>query len=242
MKVSIVPIDSETLGRTVLALSDISLNDNISEHESEYVAKYRPAYVYTKIPLDRLAIIHLLESAGFSFVECQLRLLVRLNKEFDTSQFRYEYKRISEPSQLEDALCIAKNAFVHDRFFLDPNGTPGFSGRRFEAYLRQSFASDVEEVWHLVDLMDNKTVAFRSHRRTSENEALLLLGGVTKELQSLGLGVISSYFCLNQLKRDGYRRAITHISLVNKPIFDVEVTHLGFRYEQSFAVLRKIYK
>lgn len=241
MKINLVPVDSETLGRPVLALSDISLDDNINEQERLYVAQYSPAYVYAKVRLDQLAIIHLLESAGFSFVECQLQLLVRLNKEYDTSKFRYEYKKITQLSELDETLAIANEVFTHDRYYLDPNGKTGFSGKRYESYLKQSFFSESEEVWRLTDLTNNRTVAFRSYRRTSQDEALLLLGGVAKELLSLGLGVISSYFCLNQLRHAGFKRALTHISLVNKPIFDLEVTHLGFRYQQSFAVLRKLY-
>lgn len=241
MKIDIIPIDSETLGRTVLALSDISLDDNLNDYERMYVAKYSPVYVYAKVPLEQLATIHHLESAGFSFAECQLKLLARLTREYDTTKFQYEYKKITELPELEEALAIASQAFTHDRYYLDPKGMPGISAKRYESYLKQSFYSEEEEIWRLIDIQNKKTVAFRSHRRTSQDEALLLLGGVDKELHSLGLGVVSSYFCLNQLKSAGFKRAFTHISLVNKPIFDLEVTHLGFRYQQSFAVLRKLY-
>ena len=43
------------------------------------------------------------------------------------------------------------------------------------------------------------------------------------------------------MRADGIRRAVTHISAVNYPIFNLEIGGLGFRVAAAFAVLRKVY-
>jgi hypothetical protein len=67
------------------------------------------------------------------------------------------------------------------------------------------------------------------------------LGGVHPEFKRLALGVIASYFWGNQMRRDGFRRAVTHISAINHPVFNLEIGSLGFRVNATFAVLRKVY-
>jgi hypothetical protein len=57
----------------------------------------------------------------------------------------------------------------------------------------------------------------------------------------MGLGVVASHFCFNQMRRDGIRRAVTHISAINYPVFNLEIGSLGFRVNATFAILRKVY-
>jgi hypothetical protein len=241
MKANLIPVDSAVWGRNVLSLSDIGADDDLAAGEAAYVAEHQPAYVSVRLPLEELATIHRFERLGFSFMECQLRIAMRFKADFDVSRHGYEYQRVTTAAELDDVLQIARAAIVHDRFSIDEGVPSGFSGRRYEAYVRQSFENEGEEVWRLFDPVQNLTLGFRTHRRTSADEVLLLLGGIHPEMKALGLGVISSHYCFNQMRRDGVKRAVTHISAINKPIFDLEVTHFGFRYQQTFAVLRKLY-
>jgi hypothetical protein len=73
-----------------------------------------------------------------------------------------------------------------------------------------------------------------------QGEVNLLIGGVHPEFKDIGLGIISSHFCFNQLRLSGYRRAITHISAANTPIMNLELGHLGFRLSQTYIVMRAI--
>jgi hypothetical protein len=242
MKATLIPVDSAIWGRNVLSLSEIDPCDDLSAAEAAYIAEHRPAYVSVRLPLEDLAGIHCFERLGFSFMECQLRIAMRFKTDFDVSRYGYEYQRVTALEELEEVLQIACAAIVHDRFSIDEGIPDGFSGRRYEAYVRQSFKNEAEEVWRLFDPAQNLTIGFRTHRRTSADEVQFLLGGIHPEMKALGLGVISSQYCFNQMRRDGVKRAVTHISAINKPIFDLEVTHFGFRYKQAFAVLRKLYR
>lgn len=241
MKVELIPVDSDVWGRNVLSLSDISERDDIRRSEQLYVAEYQPVYVSVRLPLDSLCIIAKLEEHGFSFVECQIRLVAQFKSDFDITRFTFLYEKVETLQKLDDVISIARSAITHDRFSVDKQVPRGFSGRRYEAYVRQSYLRTDEEVWRLYDPKRDQTVGFRTHRRTSDTEALLLLGGIHPDHVGTGAGVISSYYCFNQMRKDGVKRAITHISVLNKPIFDLEVSRLGFRYQAAFAVLRKVY-
>jgi hypothetical protein len=241
MKASIITVDSELWGRKVLSLSEISADDDLAAGEAAYLREHAPAYVSVRLPMEDLATIHRFEQMGFSLMECQLRLLMRFKADYDVSCQGYQYQKVTTEAGLDDVLRIARSVIVHDRFSIDSGVPQGFSGRRYEAYVRQSFEREDEELWRLLDPAQNATLGFRTHRRKAADEVLLLIGGIAPQIQALGLGVISSHYCFNQMRREGVKRAVTHISLINKPVFDLEVTHFGFRYQQGFAVLRKLY-
>ena len=241
MILNLETVDSAVWGRNVLSLSHLSVEDDVGRLEEEYLHHYNPVYVSARIPLEEISIISNFEKNGFSLIECQLRLLVRLTKECDVTSFNCRLDRISTKAQLNEVLAITRSSVIHDRLSVDDAVPNGVSGRRYEAYVSQSFEREDEEVWGLFDADNEQILAYRTHRLTAPHEALLLLGGVRPELKGSGVGVISAYFYLNQLRLSGIKKAITHISLINKPIFDLEVTRLGFRYQRVFAVLRKVY-
>ena len=241
MKVQHIEIDSAVLGRNVLALNDLTLADDLAVVEARYIRQFRPAYVSCRIPLEDLATVHWLEQHGFQFVECQIRSTIRFVRDYDVSCYPYDYQRVVTREALDDVLDIAGKTVVHDRFTIDPAVKPGISGTRYRRYVEKSFEAHDEEVWRLYDPASKQTLSFRTHRATGPGTALLLLGGVHPEFKNLGLGVVASYFCFNQMRRDGFHRAVTHISAMNTPVFNLEIGNLGFRVNTTFAVLRKVY-
>jgi ribosomal protein S18 acetylase RimI-like enzyme len=241
MKVERIEVDSAVLGRSVLAISDLAPADDLAAEEVRYLEQFHPAYVYCRVALENLATVHRLERHGFEFIECQIRSTIRFTQDYDVSRYPYEYQRVETREALDEVLDIASNTVVHDRFTMDPAMPPGISGTRYRRYVEKSFSAPDEAVWRLYDPASKQTLNFRTHRATAPGEALLLLGGVHPEFKNLGLGVIASYFCFNQMRRDGFRRAVTHISAINYPVFNLEIGSLGFRVNATFAVLRKVY-
>ena len=241
MKVERIEVDSVVLGRSVLALKDLTSTDDLAAEEVRYLQQFRPAYVSCRVPLEDLATVHRLEQQGFQFVECQIRSTIRFARDYDVSRYPYHYQRVTTREALDQVLDIASRTVLHDRFTIDSAVRQGISGERYRRYVEQSFAAPDEAVWRLYDPASKQTLNFRTHRVTRAGEVLLLLGGVHPEFKSLGLGVIASYFCLNQMRRDGFRRGVTHISAINYPVFNLEIGNLGFRVNATFAVLRKVY-
>jgi hypothetical protein len=241
MRVEHIEIDSAVFGRNVLALKDLTPADDLAAEETRYIQQFRPAYVSCRVPLEELATVHRLEQHGFQFIECQIRSTIRFTQDYDVSRYPYEYQRVTTLEVLDEVLDIASRTVVHDRFTMDAAVRRGTSGERYRRYVEKSFGASDEAVWRLYDPASKQTLNFRTHRVTGTGEVLLLLGGVHPEFKGLGLGVIASYFCFNQMRRDGFRRAVTHISAVNYPVFNLEIGNLGFRVNTTFAVLRKVY-
>ena len=242
MKAILVPIDSQVLGGNVLSIDDFSPTEDFAAFERAYLESHRPVYVSCKIPLERIADVHLLEDNGFKLIECQIRSRIDFRTWFDTSAYPYKFERVTTADALNQVLEIAGTTFEHDRFSIDPLLARKISGERYRRYVEQSFAAENEAVYRLYDPKTGKAVAFKTHRRVDKSEGVFLLGGVHPQCKGLGLGVINSYSEFNELKQNGFLRGYTQISAANYHVFNVEIGKLGFRVLTTFAVMRKIYR
>jgi len=241
MQTERLDIDSQVWGRSVLCITSFNTTDHFKSHEAQFIAQHAPAYVYTSVSVTDLARIEYLTKAGFTPVDCQLLLHVSFRRQFDTSTRKLCYRQVVTHPDLEEVLGIASELDFSDRFSRDSFAPPGFASQRYIAYLKQSFTLESDEIWSVCDSASGRILTFRSHRKVGNQEVQLLLGGVRKELQGEGLGAISTHFCFNQMAASGIRRGSTRISISNKPVFDLEVTHFGFRYQSADLVLRKCY-
>ena len=241
MNVEHIEVDSNVLGRSVLAIRDFDANADFPEFERSYVEDYDPVYVSCKIPLEQIANIHLLEGAGFNFIECQVQACIHLRKAFDVSALPYTFEQVARESDLPNVLEIAASTFTCDRFSIDPLIARTVAGRRYAEYVRRSFLTPEEYVYQLIDRSSGRTVAFKTHRRVGNGEVLFLLGGVHQDFKNLGLGAASDYFEFNELIRNGIKRGVTHVSAGNHAVVNLEIGNLGFRVLATSAVMRKIY-
>src|SRR5262245_22644082 len=158
MQITKHDIDSQVLGRPILALSG-PYDADFARIENDYVRTHHPLYVVYKAPIEDVASIQHLEDHGFHFVETQLRLTFRLRKHFDTGKTPYIFERVTTEDQLREVLAIAANTFTDDRFLIDPRlrDAAKVSSARYVAYVRQSFQRQDER---------------RSEEHTSELQSL----------------------------------------------------------------------
>lgn len=242
MQVTKQEIDSEVLGRTILDLSG-PYDASLPELEAQYIREHNPLYVVSKVPIEDIASIQLLEDHGFRFVETQLRLTFRLRGSFDTGKTPYTFERVTTEEQLAEVLAIAGATFTDDRFLVDPKlgDAKHVSSARYQAYVRQSFIRPNERVYRLVNPTTDQTVAFKTHRIVNPEEALMLLGGVHTDYKGSGLAVINEYYEFNKLIADGVKRFTTHVSARNYAVMNLEIGGLGFKIKQTLVVLRKLY-
>jgi hypothetical protein len=241
MQTERLEIDSLVWGRNVLHITAFSTTDDFKLHESTYLEEYAPACVSSAVNVADLERIEYLTRAGFTPVDCQLQLKASFRRQFRPPAPNFTYRQVVTHAQLDEVLSIAAELDFCDRFSRDPLVPPGFSTRRYAEYLRQSFARPSDEIWSVCDADSGRILTFRSHRKIKEQEVQLLLGGVRRELHGEGLGAISTHFCFNQMAAAGIKRGSTRISISNKPVFDLEVTHFGFRYHSAALILRKCY-
>lgn len=231
-------IDSDVLGRDVYSLVGAVSVDEFLAAAAAAASEGDIWYIVTKLPADAMAEVHAAESAGFQYVETQLRMTHRLKNEFDVSRYPYDYVRVTSEEEFAEVAYMARTTIEHDRFSRDPIIGSEVSGDRYERYLRNSFESSTDEIWSVRSRKTSQLLTFRSHRVVTDKEVLLLIGGVHPAFKDVGLGVVSSHFCFNALGAAGFRRAVTHISASNLPILNLEVGSLGFRVTDAFLVLR----
>jgi hypothetical protein len=241
-----IEIDSAVLGRAVLELTAYDPCIDFAAFERDYIERENPVYAMCKIPAESIDHVHELEDRGFRFLEFQIRLRGSLLKTYDVSGYDYSYLPVEGGRDLEEVLEIAGSIFEHDRVSRDPffarwQGV-NVAGERYRRYVMRSFKAPDEAVYKLVDNSTGEIAGFNTHRMTSPDRALLLIGGVRNQYKNSGLGAINDYFSLNELKRKGAKWFYTHVSGANYPILNLEVKGLGFRVIQSFVVLRKCYE
>ena len=243
MELRVNEIDSRVLGRAVLDLLDPTEEDDIAIEEKAYIERHHPAYVLCKLRVEDLTLIHRLENAGFRFIETQLRLTFSLKRPFDVPSASYDFEEVISETALEDVLDIVRNTFTDDRWLIDPafSDSRTLSGKRYEAYVRQSFERPDERVYRLVEQKSAKTLAMRTHRHIGNGEALMLLGGVHPDYKGAGIAPLMSFHEYNELLRQGIRRITTHVSARNYAILNLELSALKYRVVQTFVVLRKVY-
>ncbi len=236
-------IDSRVLGRPVLDLIDPVGGDDVVAAERDYSARFRPAYVLCKLKIEDVALIHRFEEAGFRFIETQLRLTFKLKQPFEIADGLYRFEHVEDASALEDVLGIVRETFTDDRWLVDPWFTDArtLSGKRYEAYVRQSFERPDERVYRLVETQSGRTLAMKTHRLIGNGEALMLLGGVHPDYKGAGLAPLTAFHEYNELIRQGTTRITTHVSARNYPILNLEMSALKYRVAQTFVVLRKVY-
>ena len=233
-------IDSDVLNLAVWSLSDVEFESDFPDVIQSISGFQKSNYITCKLPIESIHLIHAAEAAGFHFVETQFKTIIRLNRTFDTSKYPYDYVNLKSSDDLSEVLRIAESTIEHDRFSRDPKIGSKASGLRYRNYLEDSFQRDNDEIWVVKSRSSGRILTFRSHRHVSKDEVSLLIGGVHPDFKDIGLGIISSHFCFNQLREAGYRRAVTHISAANTPIVNLELGLLGFRVRQTYVVMRAL--
>lgn len=240
MHVSKIEIDSQAFGFAVLAIHDLDIHADFAGFESGYLKDHRPGYVSCKLPLGDLRGIHFLESAGFQLVEVQLTgdLTVRAR---DTGTLPYAFEKVSSEEVMEEICGIAATAFELDRYSLDPGIGHRLSGLRYQQYVRKSFYADDEEVCRLFDPATGKTLAFKSHKRLSSTQALVLLSAVRDDQRGGGLGFIADDYYFNHFLEKGVMRLTTSCSAEHRIIMQHLIGNLRMRVRATSAILRKLY-
>ena len=237
-------IESLVLGKAVLEIRAFQAGDDLPAEEKRFRQEHDPLYAICKVPVEDLGAVHQLEDHGFRFVETQLKLSLKM-KSYDTSKYPYSYVP-AEPGDLETVLGIAETIFSDDRFSVDPFIRERFagkaSGERYRRYVRKSFEAPDECVYKMVNDATKEIVGFGTHRHTSQDEAVIFIGGIVSTYQKAGLGPISDFLAINNLRREGVKKAYTHVSARNYAIMNLEIAGLGFKVIDSHVVLRKVYE
>lgn len=236
-------IESLVLGRAVVEVRAFQAGDDFPAEEKRFRQEHDPLYAICKVRVEDLEAVHQLEDHGFRFIETQLKLSLKM-KSYDASKYPYSYVPV-EPGDLETVLHIAETIFSDDRFSVDPFLKERFAGKaageRYRRYVMKSFEAPDECVYKMVNDATKEIVGFGTHRHTGQDEAVIFIGGIVSTYQKAGLGPISDFLAINNLRREGVKKAYTHVSARNYAIMNLEIAGLGFKVIDTHVVLRKVY-
>ena len=242
MDVKVLLIDSEIAGGNILELSEFDPAADFRRFEAEQILPVHPRLVVAKVPAENVAAVRALEDAGFRFAEFQIMMVYRLRHRYDTSHYPYHWESVTDPATLDQVLKMAASIFTHDRFTTDPMLGETLSARRYQAYIRNSFADPEERVYVMRHDATGQIVSFGTFRYLGPQEIRLLIGGVAAEFRGTGLGTIHDYVGLNTYYDLGIRTIRTAVSGINIPIINLEIAHLGFKVASTRVVLHKAYR
>ena len=239
MKIVKLDVDSLVFGRPTYSADSIVNNlEDLLKFKSQLSAITSGA-VSCKVPAENVNLINELESDGFRFQETQLQSKVKLRDYSDQVHGAYEIRIVSNENELREVQELAKSAFSKDRFSVNSDIGEVLSGQRYSQFVEKSFTSKDEEVFGLYEIGNTKPLAFRTHRITSDEDILFLLGGVSPLFQGMGLGAIAWLKMSTLLCSRGFKRAITHISAANLDVLNLEISQFHFKVTKSLIVLSK---
>ena len=244
MDIRIEKLDSIAFGANVLKINEVDDNINFSQFESEYIKKYNPKYVYSKVNIGDINKIHYLEQNGFEFIECQIELFKRITKLYDTSIFdeNITVEQVCDHKDLDIIYKVSDSAFNNiDRIYVDEKIDNAIAKKRYHLYLKNSFEKSNQRLDKLVDNKLNKIIGFHSLLYKDEKSVLLLLGGILPEYQSSGINYALDFNIYNDLYKSGHKNITTHISAKNIRVMNYLTKVLDFKFKNSCIVLRKIY-
>lgn len=241
MKFEIVKIDSDATGKSIGAIYDFDKSADFDAFESDYKKMHNPFYVSCKVSLQDIAAVHMLERAGFNFIETQIKLSARLKKIYPALPENYVFKLAENSDEVDEAAKIAATTFTDDRFTIDPEIPSELAAQRYIKYVEESYKAENQALFVLKKREDGEVVAFKTHLYTAPDEALLLLGGVKNEYKEMGIGIMNNYAELNFLAGIGVKRLYTNVSARNHAIMNLEIAAFGYKVIDTFAVTRKLY-
>lgn len=242
VSIEINEIDSRIFNKCVLDIRNFTSATDITALEKEAILPLQPWYVCCKVSSSDCASIHLLESAGFRYVETQLVLSFRVKPLYPSNPFpQYVFEEVVDQDTLARVVALATASIVDDRIANDPLLGPAYASKRYACYLANSMQAPDQHLYALKNSETGDIIGFKSHRYLPDGSVQLLLGGLRTDCRGSGLAPVLEQLEFSTLLAAGIKRGVTAVSARNLAIMNLEIAGFGFKVKESLAVLRKIY-
>lgn len=241
--------ESRNLGMKSFSVADAfmkSPDKTVLEMEvAEKVGRFGRIFIQSRVAKSEIRAAHILEKAGFYFVESTLIPFTVFEKNTALQRFikdrgdfvpeRYspdDLRLINDVDKRDDAIRdtvkeIARESFSDDRFHIDPNCGKEVADRRMAFWVDDLF-NDSESVIRLLEYQ-GRPVAFGARNATS-----LILGGFSRRFTKSGLGDYLMLSRLEEMAKKGLDHAHTLISANNIPMLNL-CSRLGFKFKDPSA-------
>lgn len=229
-----VPWDSRTFGFPVyeVRVPGTGERESLGEALRAWTTKCLPpgkTFAFTKIDATDLVTSRAFAQAGFYVAEASLDIAVSLAKmtPIPAPKRPFATLRAATEADIPAVVEIAKEAFTHDRFHLDPGFPREAADTRYAGWVEGGFRSG-DPLYVFESTGAKPTVAgFYLLKRVDETSVNLSLAAVGRVFRQSGLGGLMYQDVLVECQRLGFRRAETTISASNTDVANV-FARLGF--------------
>lgn len=222
---------------------EVTIENKDSYNEEDFSQFFSYDYVVVKVPVSKLDFNYGLSSLGYTMVELQMEMSIKL-KDFDCNN-RFirpllsdlDFQEINSMNELNDILArMNSGMFSTDRICLDPYFGPEIGCQRYKNWIIDEFERKSSSIIKLK--YKNLDVGFSMFKGTDVIRGLL--GGIYLDKQNIGLGVLTPsllplYFLRNNLQ---VKKIVGDISSNNKPVW-VLYEMVGFRPHNTRYVFVK---
>lgn len=201
-------------------------------------------YIVVKVPMKMSDFNYGLAKMNFIMTEVQCRL----SKEYRDFNFsdsmikriipHISFKKIETKESLEKLLNrITPSMFSTDRISLDPDFGLNISCLRYKNWINFNYENDNSKF--LTIQYDSKNVGFSMYKQ-NEGKVEMILGGIYKEFQSRGIGIITPtrHFLYAKQTGEEIKKVSTSISSNNMPLWKI-YNHFNFKVDSLYYVFIK---
>lgn len=209
---------------------EVTVEDNDSVQVVEMSLKsLKSSYQVVKLPVARYDLMQLLERSGFSFIECSMNVVHRLNN-FQLDGIR---KRINDSiyySEMDnDDIGIlydelARGVFITDRIYLDPMFSKDQSAHRYINWLKDEVGRG-GQLYKVV--YKDETIGFFIFKETNGGGCYPFLSGLYSSATTPGLGNSLLHKIIEESLRRGMKYISSYISSNNMPVVKLHISE-GF--------------
>ena len=231
LSAGLVSWDTEVFQFPVAQICQIQIDDvgaaSAAWHQfDDWLEDRQVRIVSCRLPMDCLAESMFLEACGFRFVEVVLHpYLDRLDQvELSVDDLVIAPAGQSDVNGLID---IARRAFLHERYHVDPRIDSAFGKERYARWVRSSLRHESQRLLKVVD--GETPVGFFIVETDSLGGVYWHLTAISTEMQGRGYGRRAWTAMLNRHRQEGARSVSTTISVRNVAVQNL-YARLGFRF------------
>lgn len=206
---------------------EIEENDSFevfAEKEAEISCDYK----VVKVSNHNSQFYSRLSNCGYDFIEAQVFCCRRTDREFCMSPIQqrlYSKMNYSIATETEtEHLCqriIDEKLFDNDTIAMDPNFSIELANQRFVGQIKDELSrgSTLYNIFY-----KDKIIGFFGLTQLNGDSIYTFLGGIFKDYQNCGFGVLMNYLALTAAREKGAKRLHSAFSSNNNGAFDLHVS------------------
>lgn len=244
MNIKKLKADSKILEREVYQINGIKNANSFLKEESSIIKKYNPFYIQCIIKSSDLSNIHIMEAAGFRFVEFRFKKLLDIQSFYRLdalSFYPYTLTLIADEESYNHAAEIVASSQSDDRFSLDPLIPEHLSGKRLLDYFRKSYDNYPGEfIYGLINKNTNELLGVKSGK-LDDNKVFFFHTAIKEGLEIERYTYMLDALTISKFEQEGIQVFYSVSTGFNMMELDLHLSGLKYKIVETAVMLRKVY-